>query len=38
MLLIGIFADFLAPYGMNDLNLPDRLTPPSEKYRARWRG
>ena len=32
MLLIGIFADFLAPYGMNDLNLPDRLTPPSEKY------
>ena len=31
-LLIGIFADFLAPYGMNDLNLPDRLTPPSEKY------
>jgi ABC-type antimicrobial peptide transport system permease subunit len=36
MLLIGIFADFLAPYGMNDLNLPDRLTPPSD--RARWRG
>ena len=32
MLLIGIFADFLAPHGMNDLNLPDRLTPPSEKY------
>ena len=32
MLLIGIFADFLAPYGMNDLNLPDRLTPPSGKY------
>ena len=32
MLLIGVFADFLAPYGMNDLNLPDRLTPPSEKY------
>ena len=32
MLLIGIFADFLAPYGMNDLNLPDRLTPPTGKY------
>ena len=32
MLLIGIFADFLAPYGMNDLNLRDRLPPPSGKY------
>ncbi|GAH10348.1 unnamed protein product, partial [marine sediment metagenome] len=29
----GIFADFLAPYGMNEFTLADRLTPPgSAKY------
>jgi len=32
MLLTGIFADFLAPYGMNEINLPDRLAPPSTTH------
>ena len=32
MLFSGIFADFLAPHGMNELNLIDRLSAPSAKY------
>ncbi len=31
-LFCGIFADFLAPYGMNETNLEDRLQPPSLEY------
>jgi peptide/nickel transport system permease protein len=32
LLLTGIFADFLAPYGYNDINPLDTLKPPSSKY------
>ena len=32
MFLTGIFADFLAPYGMNEAHLADRLVPPSADY------
>ena len=32
LFIVGIFAPFLAPYGMNDVNLPDRLKPPSSTY------
>ncbi len=32
LLFIGIFADFLAPYGMNEMNLADRLGAPSATY------
>jgi len=28
----GIFADFIAPYGMSELHLADRLSPPSAQY------
>lgn len=35
LLLTGIFADFLAPYGFNDIHLADRLTGPSGTY---WLG
>ncbi len=31
-MLTGIFADFIAPYGFNDINPPDRLQPPSWTY------
>lgn len=29
LFLVGIFADFLAPYGYNETNLSERLAPPS---------
>ena len=32
LLFSGIFADFLAPHGMNELHLIDRLAAPSAKY------
>jgi len=32
MLLVGIFADFIAPYGYNDMVLADRLSPPSATH------
>jgi len=32
LLLTGIFADFLAPYGMNDTLMADALVAPSAKY------
>lgn len=32
LLLTGIFADFLAPYGMNETNAIDRLQPPNINY------
>jgi peptide/nickel transport system permease protein len=32
LLFVGIFANFIAPYGMNDIHLLDRLQPPSAKY------
>ncbi len=32
MLFAGIFADFLAPYGMYDINPYDRLSAPSAQY------
>lgn len=32
MFLIGIFANFIAPYGYNDVVLVDRLTPPSATH------
>jgi peptide/nickel transport system permease protein len=35
LLLTGIFADFLAPYGMNETNIVDRLLPSSASY---WLG
>ena len=31
-LLTGIFADWLAPYEMNEINPVDRLSPPSSEY------
>jgi len=35
LLLTGIFADFLAPYGMNELHSTEALAAPSAKY---WLG
>lgn len=32
LLLVGILANFLAPYGMNDLSLADRLDSPSTQH------
>lgn len=32
LLLTGIFASVLAPYGMNEIHLEDRLKPPSAQY------
>ncbi len=32
MFITGIFADFLAPYGMNEIHLKDQLDPPSVQY------
>ena len=32
LLFCGIFADVLAPYGMNEIHLTDRYAPPSWKY------
>ncbi len=32
LLFTGIFADFLAPYGMNEVHARDYLAPPSAKY------
>ncbi|MFC1939574.1 ABC transporter permease [Chloroflexota bacterium] len=32
LFMTGVFADFLAPYGMNEIHLADRLTPPSAEY------
>ncbi len=32
LLVAGIFADFLAPYGVYDIHLPDRLEAPSAEY------
>jgi peptide/nickel transport system permease protein len=32
LLITGVFADFLAPYGFNDIHLADRLTGPSTTY------
>lgn len=32
MLLIGLFADLLAPYGINESHLADRLSGPSAQY------
>ncbi|MBA7677212.1 Glutathione transport system permease protein GsiD [subsurface metagenome] len=35
LLLTGIFANFLAPYGMNEVHLTETLAPPSTRY---WLG
>jgi len=32
LLLVGILADFLAPYGYNELHLADSFSPPSARY------
>ena len=32
MFIVGIFADFLAPYGMNEIHLADRLNAPSAQH------
>jgi peptide/nickel transport system permease protein len=32
LFIVGIFAPLLAPYGMNDVHLIDRLKPPSSTY------
>lgn len=32
MLIAGIFADWIAPFGVNDLHMVDRLAPPSGTY------
>lgn len=32
LLLVGIFADFLAPYGYNENHIADRLAPPGGEY------
>lgn len=32
MFLTGVFAEVLSPYGMNEIHLADRLTPPSPQY------
>ncbi len=35
LLLTGIFADFLAPYGMNEAHIGNYLAPPSAQF---WLG
>ena len=35
LFIVGIFANFIAPYGMNEIHLIDRLKPPSSTY---WLG
>lgn len=35
LLLVGIFADVLAPFGVNEIHLVDRMQPPSTQY---WLG
>ena len=35
LFIVGVFAPLLAPYGMNDVKLVDRLLPPSSTY---WLG
>ncbi|MBA7676961.1 hypothetical protein ES703_85207 [subsurface metagenome] len=35
LLLTGIFADFIAPYGLNEIHIVDRLAPPSARF---WLG
>ena len=35
LLFVGVFADLLAPYGMNETHVADRLTAPSAEY---WLG
>lgn len=35
LLVTGIFADYLAPYGVNDMHTDDRLAPPSARF---WLG
>ncbi len=35
LLFTGIFADFIAPYGVNEVHMEDYLAPPSAKY---WLG
>lgn len=32
LLLVGIFADVIAPYGYNEIDLPARLSPPSSDH------
>ena len=32
LLLTGVFADLLAPYGVNEIHLKDSLSPPSDPY------
>jgi peptide/nickel transport system permease protein len=32
LLVVGIFADFIAPYGMNESHLAHRLEPPSSQF------
>lgn len=32
MFLVGVFANFVAPQGMSELNVADRLSPPTGKY------
>lgn len=32
LLLVGIFADWLAPFGYNDIHLADSFSPPSSRY------
>ena len=28
----GLFAEYLAPYGINELHMSDRLSPPSDRF------
>ena len=32
LVMVGIFAHYLAPYGMNEIHITDRLKPPSADY------
>ena len=32
LIFLAVFADFIAPYGYDDQNLKDRLTPPNSQY------
>jgi len=32
LLLVGVFADYIAPFGFNEMNLAKRLSPPSAEY------
>jgi peptide/nickel transport system permease protein len=32
LFIVAIFADFIAPYGMNEVNIVNRLAPPSAQY------